>query len=252
VSNQAADVLKMLELFCQHNHPIGISELSELMLEAKSVVFNRIKILESMGYVEQDEHSRRYTLTTKLLELTNSSLSGYYERTNIHKYLKMIADQTGQCTYFGLRNRQNRVVYVDRYASENAMTVYTNVGDSPIPHCTAHGKALLAFLGLEEIERILQDGLERFTEHTITERGKLLEELRIIRQKGVAYDNEERMPGVRCVASPVFNSYKQVIGAIGISGMAQLLSDEVLESCGRVVKDVAEKVSISIGNDIAF
>jgi hypothetical protein len=34
--------------------------------------------------------------------------------------------------------------------------------------------------------------------------------------------------------------------------MAQLLSDEVLESCGRVVKDVAEKVSISIGNDIAF
>jgi DNA-binding IclR family transcriptional regulator len=144
------------------------------------------------------------------------------------------------------------VVYVDRYASENAMTVYTNVGDSPIPHCTAHGKALLAFLGLEEIERILQDGLERFTEHTITERGKLLEELRIIRQKGVAYDNEERMPGVRCVASPVFNSYKQVIGAIGISGMAQLLSDEVLESCGRVVKDVAEKVSISIGNDIAF
>ncbi|MGA2379995.1 MAG: IclR family transcriptional regulator [Spirochaetia bacterium] len=252
MSNQASDVMKLLEIFCRSNHPMSITELSELMLEAKSVVFNRANVLKELGYIEQDEHSKRYTLTTKLLELTNASLSGYYQRTNIHTYLKAIADQTGHCTYFGLRNKQNRVVYVDRYASENAMTVYTNVGDSPIPHCTAHGKALLAFLSLEEIEWVLAQGMEKFTDRTITDRDALLNELRSIRQKGFAIDDEERMRGVRCVAAPVFNSYRQVIGAIGISGMAQLLTDSVLESYARIVKDVADKVSISIGNDIAF
>ena len=252
MSNQASDVMKLLEIFCRSNHPMSITELSELMLEAKSVVFNRANVLKELGYIEQDEHSKRYTLTTKLLELTNASLSGYYQRTNIHTYLKAIADQTGHCTYFGLRNKQNRVVYVDRYASENAMTVYTNVGESPSPHCTAHGKALLAFLSLEEIEWVLAQGMEKFTDRTVTDRDALLNELRSIRQKGFAIDDEERMRGVRCVAAPVFNSYRQVIGAIGISGMAQLLTDSVLESYARIVKDVADKVSISIGNDIAF
>ncbi len=252
MANQAQDVMKMLELVCRCNHPMSITELSEQMLEAKSVVFNRASVLKELGYIEQDEHSKRYVLTTKLLEITNASLRGYYERTNIHTYLKTIADQTGQCTYFGLRNKNNRIVYVDRYASENAMTVYTNVGDSPIPHCTAHGKALLAFLSMEEIECVLSDGLERFTDKTIADRDGLLEELRKIRQQGFAYDDEERMRGVRCVAAPVFNSYQQVIGAIGISGMAQILSDPVLQTCAKTVKDVADKVSISIGNDIAF
>ena len=252
VSNQAQDVIKMLEVFCRSNHPMSITELSESMLEAKSVVFNRANVLRELGYIEQDEHSKRYTLTTRLLEITNASLRGYYERTNIHTYLKTIAEQTGQCTYFGLRNKKNRIVYVDRFASENAMAVYTNVGDSPIPHCTAHGKALLAFLSLEEIEYVLAEGKEKFTDKTITDRDGLLRELRKIRELGYAFDDEERMRGVRCVAAPVFNSYRQVIGAIGISGMAQLLTDPVMQSYARIVKEVADKVSISIGNDIAF
>jgi DNA-binding IclR family transcriptional regulator len=252
VSNQAQDVMKLLEIFCRSNHPMSITELSDLMLEAKSVVFNRATVLKELGYIEQDEHSKRYTLTTKLLEITNASLRGYYQRTNIHKYVMAIAEQTGQCTYFGLRNKSNRIVYVDRHANENAMTVYTSVGDSPIPHCTAHGKALLAYLSLEEIEDVIGEGMERFTDKTITDRDSFLAELRRVRETGYAYDDEERMLGVRCVAAPVFNSYRQVIGAIGISGMAQMLTDPVLESHARIVKDVADKVSISIGNDIAF
>jgi DNA-binding IclR family transcriptional regulator len=239
-------------MFCKYNYPLGITELSNRMLEGKSIIFKKIKILEDLEYIEQDPHSKKYCLTTKLLELVNESLRGYYERTNIHKYLKMMAEQTGECTYFGLRNKRNRVVYVDRYASENAMTVYTNIGDSPLPHCTAHGKALLAFLTLEEIEEVIKDGLEKFTENTITDREKLFEELRNIREKGYAVDNEERMVGVRCIAAPVFNSRKEVIGVIGISGMAQNLTFEKIESHAIIIKKIAEKVSINIGNDIIY
>lgn len=250
--NAASEVLRLLEVMCRHSRPVGISELSDLLLEAKSLVFNRIKALEDEGYVEQDPHSKQYFLTTKLLELTNSSLSRYYSRTNIHTYLKAIGAHTGQCTYFGLRNRQNRVVYVDRYVTEGVMTVYTNIGDSPMPHCTAHGKALLAFLSLEDIERIIECGLEKFTESTISDKARLVEELRAIRQLGYALDREERTEGVRCAAAPVFNSYKEVVGAIGFSGMAQQLPYALLEEYARFVKEVAEKVSITIGNDIVF
>src|SRR4030042_5237806 len=185
--NKGRDVLNLLDVFCRNNHPLGITELSNILLDGKSSVFQRIKVLEEAEYIEQDPHTKKYVLTTKLLELVNESLRGYYERTNIHRYLKQIAEKTGECAYFVLRNKKNLVVYVDRYASENTMTVYTNIGDVPLPYCTAHGKALLAFLTLEQIEELLKDGLQRFTEHTIVDKQKLFEGLRQIRENGHAF-----------------------------------------------------------------
>ena len=252
MSKVATGILKLLEEFCKHNYPLGITDLSNIMLDGKSAIFQKIKILEELEFIEQDAHSKRYNLTTKLLELVNKSLRGYYERTNIHRYLKTMAEKTGECTYFGLRNKKNRLIYVDRYASENAMTVYTNIGDSPLPHCTAHGKALLAFLTMEEIETVMKDGLKKFTEKTIADKKLLMEELKRIRECGYAFDNEERMNGVRCVAAPIFNSKEEVIGAIGISGILQSMTTDKMLLHAKTVKEIAESMSITIGNDIIF
>jgi IclR family transcriptional regulator, KDG regulon repressor len=252
MQNKGKDILTMLSLFCTNNHPMGITDLSNILLDGKSSVFQKIKVLEEMDFIEQDPHTKKYVLTTRLLELVNASLRGYYERTNIHRYLKQIAEKTGECTYFGLRNKKNLLVYVDRFASENAMSVYTNIGDIPLPHCTAHGKALLAFLTLEQIEELTTGDLPGFTEHTITDKARLLDELRKIRECGYSYDLEERVLGVRCVAAPVFNSRKDVIGAIGISGMIQNMPMERMESHALLIKSIAEKVSINVGNDLLF
>jgi DNA-binding IclR family transcriptional regulator len=252
LSKIAKSVIQTIEVFCTNNHPLGITELSNIMLDSKSSIHQKIKILEELEIIEQDKNSKKYCLTTKLLELVNKSLKGYYERTHIHNYLKSIAEETGQCTYFGLKNRKNRVVYIDRYASENAMTVYTNIGDSPLPYCTAHGKALLAFLTLDEIEDTIKEGLRKFTENTITDKKQLMVELKKIREKGYAYDDEERMVGVRCVAAPVFNSYREVIGAIGISGISQSMTYEKMESSAKFIKEIADRMSLSLGNDIIF
>lgn len=252
MSKVVKDTLSLLEVFCTRNHPLGVTELSNIMLDGKSAVFQKIKILEELEYIEQEQHSKKYVLTTKLLELVNKSLKGYYEKTNIHRYVKTAAEKTGECTYFGVKNKKNRIIYVDRYANENTMTVYTNIGDSPLPHCTAHGKALLAFLTLQEIEEVLKDNLEQFTENTITDKQKLMEELKSIREKGYAIDNEERMNGVRCVAAPVFNSKEEVIGAIGISGILQTMTDENISRHAKTIKEIADTMSITIGNDMIY
>lgn len=223
-----------------------------MLLEGKSSVFQKIKILEKLEYIEKYEHTDKYVLTTKLLELMNVSMSSYYQRTNIHNYLKKISEETGKWTYFGLRNKKNRIVYVDRYASENALSVYTNIGDSPLPHCTAHGKALIAFLTIEQIEEVIQDGLEKFTDKTITSKEALLEELRTIRDQGYAFDDEERMTGVRCVAAPVFNSHRDVIGAIGVSGLLQNMPDSAMQKYAEYIKEVADHMSVVLGNELVY
>ena len=253
MSKKVEGVFKLLELFCKSkNRPLGVTELSNILLEGKSSVFQKIKILESLDYIEQDKFSDKYVLTTKLLEIVNESLSSYYERTNIRKYLKQVADATGEWTYFGLRNKNNRIVYVDRQASENALSVYTNIGDSPDPHCTAHGKALLAYLTIEEIDDVIKKGLEKYTNKTLTTREALLNEMRKIREQGFAFDDEERMIGVRCVAAPIFNSHKEVVGVIGISGLFQNMSDEKMIAHATTVKNIADNMSLTVGNDLIF
>jgi DNA-binding IclR family transcriptional regulator len=232
---------------------MGTTELSNIMLQGKSSTHQQIKILENAGFIEQDDYSKNYNLTTKLLEMVNHSLRGYYERTHVHTYLKRIAEATGASTYFGLKNRNNRIVYVDSVQSKSDMVVYTNIGDSPLPHCTAHGKALLAFLTIDEIERIIDETcLESFTENTITEKDLLLDELRRIRQQKFAFDNEERAIGVRCIAAPVFDSRKEVIGAIGISAHKQNLPDDKIELYSQKIMETAESMSINVGNNIIF
>lgn len=252
MSNRVESVFNLLEIFCKNNRPLGITTLSNMMLMGKSSVFQMIKVLENLEYIEKDEHNDKYVLTTKLLELMNLSMSGYYQRTNIHNYLKKISDHTGKWTYFGLRNNKNRIVYVDRYASENALSVYTNIGDSPLPHCTAHGKALIAFLTIEEIEEVIKDGLEKFTDKTLVTKEALLEDLRKIRNQGYAFDDEERMIGVRCIAAPVFNSHKDVIGAIGISGLIQSMPDSAMLKYAAYIKDVADHMSVVLGNELVY
>jgi len=149
-----------------------------------------------------------------------------------------------------LGNGQNE--WVDKYHSENLINISTNIGDTPIPYCTAHGKALLAFLDISEIENVINGGFKEFTKNTITDSRKLLGELKNIRELGYAEDNEERELGFRCIAAPIFDVRSNVIGAIGISGTIQRIPREKVSEHAKIIKDVAAKVSINIGNDIIF
>ena len=143
MSKLVKGVFDLLEVLCEKSYPVGITELSNIMLEGKSLIHKRVKILEDLGFIEQEPYSKKYILTTRLLELVNKSLKGYYNRTNIHKYLETLTKKTGETSLFGLKNSQNRIIYLDKYNSENLINISTNIGDSPIPHCTAHGEGCL-------------------------------------------------------------------------------------------------------------
>ena len=71
-------------------------------------------------------------------------------------------------------------------------------------HCTAVGKAIMAYLSKDEVYLILKEkGLEKFTENTSTNKKDLENEFKKIREQGYAVDNMEHEEGVRCVAGPI-------------------------------------------------
>ena len=98
------------------------------------------------------------------------------------------------------------VLFIDQYTSRRYLRIASEIGARFPVHCTANGKALLAALSPEDIERRLPAKLEALTDNTITDRANLLAELDQVRAAGVAYDREEHALGVSAVACVVHDA----------------------------------------------
>jgi DNA-binding IclR family transcriptional regulator len=115
-------------------------------------------------------------------------------------------------------------------------------------HCTALGKVLLASLSSEQLDHYLRSQeLRAYTSKTITDRAKLLREIKTVRRDGIGYDDGEFDAEARCVAVPVRDFTGRVAGAIGISGPVWRLSIAVLQEKAHHVRDAAGVLSHELG-----
>ena len=109
---------------------------------------------------------------------------------------------------------------------------------------TGVGKAMLAFLGEDYLQTyILSKPFPIFTENTIRDEATLREVLEAVRQNGYALDNEEITLGIRCVAAPIFDYQKNVIGAISITKLAPSINDDNFDKIVASVLDAANQIS---------
>jgi hypothetical protein len=121
-------------------------------------------------------------------------------------------------------------VYLAVERGENAVAIDTYVGKREHLHSTAAGKAILAHLPTERVEAIVERrGLPGHTTDTLTSREALFERLDTIRERRFAFDREENLPGLRCVAAPITSDDGTVLGGISVSGPTSRLEGDRLE-----------------------
>jgi DNA-binding IclR family transcriptional regulator len=99
------------------------------------------------------------------------------------------------------------------------MRISFAMGHRAPAHCTALGKAFLAGLSDTEIRILYKNErqLERVTPRTRTKLQDILTEIAAIRKEGIAYDNEEYMSGLRCMAAPIKDFSGRTIAAMSLS-----------------------------------
>jgi len=114
-------------------------------------------------------------------------------------------------------------------------------------HSTSVGKALSAYLPPKEIEALATNGFPKFTPRTITTLSRFRQELKRIREEGVAIDNEENTPGVRCIAAPIFGSDGSAIAAISLTGPVQHVTEETAAKVAERVKAAANQLTQAVG-----
>jgi len=235
--------LLVLQSFSPDHPERSVTELSRLLNTHKSSISRILRTLASEGFVEKNPLNSKYRLGLKLLELANQVLGRYELRDLAASHMEALAQETGEIVHLAVLDKAD-IVYLEKKGGGQTLTVATKVGGRNPAHASAMGKVLLSGLTPENLDDVLVWGaLVRLTPRTIVERGRLLKELRQIREQGFAVDDEESFPGIRCVAAPIRGIGNRVIAAISVTVPKQRMPRQRMEEIGKHVIAKARLIS---------
>ncbi len=237
----------ILEQVARHREGIGLADLSKRVGLHNSTTFHLAKTLVALGYIRQEADSKRYRVGRPLFALAASALDEIEMVSLATPILEELSAKTGESGHFAVR-MGDAIVVIARTSGPGAFQLTERVGVVRPAHCTALGKVILAALHPEQLERFLERAdLKPSTENSITEVAVLLREIQEVRRSGIAFDDGEFNPEVRCVAVPVKDFTGQVVGAIGISGPIWRLSNQALKSRAKAIQAAADRLSREFG-----
>lgn len=238
--------LKLIDALAANEQARGITELSAELHLAKSTVHRLLQTLVGHSYVVQDPLSNRYRLGLKFLELGAIVSSHLTIQMIARPHLQRLMEASRETVHLGLLEGRE-VVYADKIECPQTIRMYSRIGRRSPLHCTALGKALLAYQPEPVLGDLLRAGLHRNTPRTITGARRLREELQRIRDEGYALDNEEFEEGLRCVAAPIRGHTETVVASVGIAGPAIRLEPARHPALIKHVKEAAEAISAALG-----
>ncbi len=230
---------------------LSYAEILKQMSLPKSTLFKILSTLESEELVRKDQESARYQLGVRLIEWGSGARSQLEIRKIARPFMKKLSDAL-DCTIHLTVMTHGEVLPIESFESGN--TYWHNFsfpGGVGIPaplHATGAGKAILAYLSTEEIETMIQKkGLEKFTEHTITDPDRLRADLDATRRRGYAVTDGEHDEMVRSVAAPIRDHEGQVIASLSALGLASRFALERLPDISVPVVEAAEEISRLFG-----
>ncbi len=239
--------IKLLETLADTGHAMGVTELSKALGLDKSTVYRLLSTLRARGYVEQDSETRKYAIGPKMLAVSSRILGNNDIYLQARPIMKKLLQETRETVHLAML-MENQVVYIAQEISPEIISVNTEIGQREPVHCTAVGKALVAFLPDEELEAIIRRlDFRRYTPRTIIDPDQFREHCQQIRAQGYAVDDEELYPGVRCIAAPILRYDGVVVASLGISGPTTRLQSKIIPRLGRIVMKYAQEISTRLG-----
>jgi IclR family KDG regulon transcriptional repressor len=239
--------LGILEVVNLHKEGLGLAELAEKTGLKKSTARRFCAALVASKYLYQKSKRDNYFLGFKLLTLNQIPNFAYVIREQARPFLSKLCDEVGETIIITMVDGV-KPLQIGHVAPQNVVQAGVVQGRQYPLHCTANGKVHLAYMNDKMLDIAIGiQGLEAYTENTITDKKKLKEEIQIIRREGVAFDDEEYISGVKSAAAPVKCENGSVIAAISFVGLSLRVSSLKMRQLGIAVKNCADNISESIG-----
>jgi len=239
--------LAALAILSDSSSDCSLAELCTALKLHKSTVHRLMMVLEQHRLVVKHPETGRYRLGLRLFELGSKAIDGLDLRGRARPYLNRLQQAFGETVFFCILD-EGQVFYMEKVESQQSVRTACTVGSRAPAYCTAVGKAMLAELPDSEVHNIVRRwGLKAVTKNTITTESALKAELRAIRSRGYAIDDEEKEEGLRCVGSAVRAHSGKLVAAMSISGPAFRMTKERIPEVGRALLQAAGDLSVELG-----
>jgi DNA-binding IclR family transcriptional regulator len=239
--------LSILDLLASDGPEVPLTEISERLKLHKSTAHRLLMVLERHRLVERQNETGRYRLGLKLFELGSKAVAHLDISHRGRAALKKLVFDTGETAHFCILDG-GEVLSLANVESPATIRTPSTVGRRSPPHCTATGKALLAFLPEDELDDLIRaNGLRAYTRNTLRTPAALKSQLRRVRERGWALDDEEFEENLRCIGAPVRNSSGLVVASISIAGPAFRLTKDKIPVLVECLKNAAAQISADLG-----
>lgn len=214
VLNRSLDIIEQL---ATSERGLTITELSHRTGLPKSTIHRILATYADRYYIGKDSNTNIYYLGHKFVEIASIYLNKIILKTEAAPIMHRVASIFNAICYLGIMEN-NEVMYLSRVEPLNSLRLYTQIGKREPLHCTALGKILLAALPKAEFQQVVNSlKLVAYTNKTITNPERLVEEIEQVRIKGYATDDGEHMEGNMCLAVPIYDYTRQTLAALSVS-----------------------------------
>lgn len=239
--------MTLLELLSRSSKGMRLGDLARNLGLAKSSTHCLLLTLERCGYLERNEQTHRYMFGLKFFTLANLSISKIKVREVAAPFLQHLANTSHMTAHLAILE-QGEVVIIEKVDAAGLLKLATWIGKRMEMHCTGVGKATIAYLPEEELDRLIRKrGLPRHNENTVTSARKLKLQIAEIQKVGYSVDCEEDEVGLCCIGAPVFDHTGKVIGAISLAGTTAQITPDNQTFLAERVKKAALAISSAMG-----
>ena len=244
VLERAVDILQVLS---EDSHELGACEVAERLSLHKSTTHRLLMVLDHHRLIRRNSETGKYALGLRLFELGTRAVRGLQLREQAQSFLDELARETGETAHISVFDN-GEMVSVAYAEGSRSMRMPATVGRRTPAYCSAVGKAMLAFLPGAALDDVLARPLRARTAKTLVTRAALDADLRQVRLRGYAVDNEEIEKGLRCVGGPVWNYTGDVVAAISVAGPAFRITKSRVPAVARAVLATTRGLSTELGH----
>jgi IclR family acetate operon transcriptional repressor len=246
-NNSVKHAIMVLEYLATLDYPQDLAVISKALNMNKSTVYRLLSTLRESNFVYQDEDNKKYSLGAIVTWLSAKYLEKNEVRKVARPLLETFSRQIGETVHLGILDGVE-VTYIDKINGQSAVVMASVIGERVPVHCTALGKALMAYQPENKWhEYVEQCGLPARTPQTITTPEPFYTELRKIRDQGFALDDIENEEGIRCVAAVIFDAHDHAVAAVSVSSWIITMTMEHVQTIIPILKETTGAISAYLG-----
>jgi len=240
---RAVDILSLIS---ESRDGLSLNEIVEATQIPKTTAYEIIQMLHEKSMIQSSEgRQRRYQIGVQAFVIGNRFLQNMDFIAQARPIINETSTTLNMTVFLAILDG-NQIIYLYKKEPDFVPIHTASIGNRGDVYCTSLGKAILSCLPENKLAPLL-DTLEfrRRTVRTIMSREALLQDLKVIRDRGYALDDREVLDFVLCVGAPVLDHRGNAVAGISAAGLYS--EDRDVEKESRILMNAGFRLSGLLG-----